>query len=180
MAKIYLLGDHDEVMRRRRAAPTGTSVEAWMDVFEPNYFWVPEVSKQTLDDFGRPLKSLFVVEAEAIPIFYVSPVQDLTSLPPEESLRVRTLAGHGIGVAWVTCDQHGQRISYDPSSHQDAFFFLRRMGTDVNHLWRLFRSREDARWFVEKYLGGDPHARTWPDLLPAEDFEDFLKRYRTS
>lgn len=98
MVKIYLLGDHDEVMRRRRAEPPqGTSVEAWMDVFEP-----------------------------------------------------------------------------------DAFFFLRRIGTDVNHLWRLFRSREDARWFVEKHLGGDPHARTWPDLLPAEDFEDFLKRYRAS
>src|SRR5919106_1771755 len=54
---------------------------------------------------------------------------------------------------------------------QDLFFFLRRPGREPSHLWRLFRSRYDARGFLGRRYPGDPRVDTWMAALPYEDFD---------
>ncbi|MBI3989395.1 MAG: hypothetical protein HY347_07235 [candidate division NC10 bacterium] len=187
MLKIYRLGDAAEILKRKQAIPPGVPAQVWGDVLEqskvgllrlPKFFWVDEETKMVLDGLGDPLKPLFAIDGEKIPIFSLKPPEGREGYPSETSVRVRVIAGHGIGVAWLQCDPGEARLLHEPSSPRDAFFFLKRVGFHATHLWRLFRSREDARWFVNTYSPEDPQASTWPDLLPADDFEDFLRRYR--
>jgi len=187
MFKIYRLGDIAEILKRKQAIPPGAPAQVWGDVLEqskvgllhlPKFFWVDEATKRVLNGLGDPLESLFAVDGERIPIFSLKPPADMEDYPSETSVRVRVIAGHGIGVAWLQCDPGGTPLLHEPSSPRDAFFLLKRVGSNVTHLWRLFRSREDARWFLNTYFPEDPQVSTWPDLLPADDFEDFLRRYR--
>lgn len=177
MACVFLLNQAQAVRERRGKLPRGTLAEAWPDLFEAGLFWVPEASKALLDQAGGPLTPVLSVQEAAVPIFYPIPPTHPDSLPETGSLLARVLAGHGIAVAWVGAGEALDRVPVEPVSMEDAFFFLRRAGGPVNHLWRLFRSRDDARAYAAKELRGVAEAEPWAGGLPAS-FEELLHRCR--
>lgn len=177
MGKIYLVTDGAEIARRRKLVASGLLVETWQDLYAPGQFWLGEESKGYLDGEGGPLPSALAVDAEAVPIYYGPRLRDVESLPSEESLRARVLSAHGIGVAWITFDQFGERTKYEPASPGDPIFYLRRPGGSAAHVWRLFRQKREAMVYMQEYYGKDSEARDWSDALPVEGYDELLKRY---
>jgi hypothetical protein len=175
---IYLLPDVREVIRRRKALPPGTFLEAWPDLQRPGHVWVGASAKTLLDSTGEPVASVLAVDAPAVRIYYGPRLAHVEGLPAEESLRGRILSAHGIAAAWITLDRFGQPMPYEPQSPADATFVLRRPRTAVGHLWRLFQTKDDARTFLRNYYGNDPEAQAWAADLPVEDYADLIERHR--
>src|SRR4030095_6297170 len=48
--------------------------------------------------------------------YYGPRLQDVESLPLEDSLRARVLSAHGIAAAWITYDQFRARTVYEPTA----------------------------------------------------------------
>ena len=152
-------------------------VEAWRDVFQEGVFWVSEATKRLLDGAGSPLASSASVEGSLISIFFPGEPRDAGSLPSEESLRARVLAGHGIAVTWYgTTAQAGRRPLPEPASPEDAFFYLMKMGGGANHVWRLFRTREEAVEFMARHFSDDAKATAWAERLPVARHAELLSR----
>lgn len=177
MSRIYRIDDGRAVRERQRALPRGTVVEAWLDVFEPGIFWMSETTKRLLDGEGPPLSPSAAVESARIAIFYPDELGDAASLPSEDSLRVRVVAGHGIAVTWYgTTSQAGGRPLPEPTSPEDAFFYLMKMGGRANHAWRLFRTREEAVEFIARHFPNDAKAKEWAEALPVARYSELLSR----
>ena len=177
MNRIYRIDNGRAVRERQCALPRGTVVEAWLDVFEPGTVWVTDATKQLLDGAGPPLAPSAAVESAGIPIFFPDEPRDAASLPSEESLRVRVVAAHGIAVAWYgTTGQAGDRPLPEPTSPEDPFFYLMKMGGSANHAWRLFRTRDEAVDFMVRHFPDDARARAWADALPVARYLDLLSR----
>ena len=176
MSRIYRVDDGPGLRQRQRALPKGTVAEVWPDVFEPGTFWISEATRRLLEGTGGPLPQSAVVEAARIPIFYPDEPRDSASLPSEESLRVRVLAGHGIAVTWygMTAPPASRPLP-EPGTPEDAFFYLMRMGSHTNHVWRLFRTREEAVEFMTRTFPQDPQARAWAESVPADRYLDLLR-----
>jgi hypothetical protein len=176
MSRIYRIDDGRGVRERQRALPKGTVVEAWPDVFDAGTLWVSEATKRLLDGMGTPLRPSAAVESARIPIFFPGKSREAASLPSEESLRVRVLAGHGIAVTWygTTADAGGRPLP-EPTSPEDAFFYLMRMGGSANHAWRLFRTREEALEFMTRVFPEDAEARAWAESLRVPRYSDVLR-----
>ena len=115
--------------------------------------------------------------ADHVPVYYGPRLTALESLPPEESLRARALSAHGMAVAWITLDQFGGRTLYRADSPADPTFFLRRRGGGDAHLWRLFRTRDEAVAFMREHYASDPEAQAWASSLRAESFADLIDRH---
>src|SRR5258707_843771 len=45
------------------------------------------------------------------------------------------------------------------------------------HIWRLFRTRAEARLYMGEYYGRDSEGRDWAETLSVETFEDLLARH---
>ncbi|MGD0266378.1 MAG: hypothetical protein ABSD47_15685 [Candidatus Methylomirabilota bacterium] len=177
MSRIYRIHDGRTVRERQCALPRGTVVEAWLDVFEAGTVWVSHATKRLLDGAGPPLAPSAAVESARIPIFFPEEPRDAASLPSEDSLRVRVVAAHGIAVAWYgTTGQAGGRPLPEPTSPEDPFFTLMKMGGSANHAWRLFRTRDEAVEFMARHFPGDAKARAWADALPTARYSDLLSR----
>ncbi|MBI2002741.1 MAG: hypothetical protein HYS69_16430 [candidate division NC10 bacterium] len=175
MSRIYRIDDGWAVRERQRALPKGIVAEAWPDVFEPGTFWISQATKRLLDGAGGPLTPSAVVEGSRIPIYFPEGTEERDSLPSEESLRVRVLAGHGIAVIWYgTPSRPGGRPLPEPTSPEDAFFTLMKMGSRVNHLWRLFRTRHEAVEFMGRHFPQDARARTWAEALAVARYSELL------
>jgi len=177
MTRVHLLDDASDVARRRKLTPPGTLVEAWPDLYTAGRAWVGEEMHLLLEAAGGPLAPSVSVEAGAVPIYYGPRLQDVESLPREDSLRARVLSAHGIAVAWITYDQFGQRTVYEPTGPADPIFYLRRPGGAAAHVWRLFRTKQEARVYMAEHYGRDSEGRDWAAALPAETFEDLLARH---
>jgi hypothetical protein len=176
MTRIYRIDDGRTVRERQRALPQGSVVDAWPDVFDPRTFWIGGTTKRMLEEAGSPLPASAVVEGSRIAVFLPDEPRDEASLPPEESLRVRVLSGHGIAVTWFGATAGaGKRPLPEPVSPEDAFFFLMRMGSRVNHAWRLFRTRDEATEFMRRHFPDDAKARTWAETLPATSYSELLR-----
>lgn len=180
MARLYLVAGAAEIARRRRLVPPGQLVETWPDLYREGEFWVGETSKAALDGEGVPLAVKLSLDGAAVGIYYGPRLQDLASLPLEESLQARVLSAHGIAVAWITVDQFGERTVYEPTGPVDPIFYLRRPAGHAAHIWRMFRSRREAHVYLAEFYGRDPEARQWADALTAETFEELLQRHATS
>lgn len=179
MSRLYFVVDGGEMVRRRAQVPNGSVVEAWPDrQVGGGTFWVGEESKTLLDAAGQaPMEASVSVPADAVPIFYGPQLCDLESLPREESLRARVLSAHGVAVAWITLDRHGQRVSHEPTTLDEPIFHLRRPGGGAGHLWRLFHTKADAVAWMEATYGADSEGTEWARALPAEDFDTLVKRH---
>lgn len=175
MSRIYRIDDGRAVRERQRALPKGIVAEAWPDVFEPRTFWISEATKRLLDGAGGPLTPSAVVEDSRISIYFPQGAREPASLPSEESLRVRVLAGHGIAVTWYGTPSHPEgRPLPEPTSPEDAFFTLMKMGSSVNHVWRLFRTRDEAVEFMPRSFPEDARARTWAESLAVARYSELL------
>src|SRR5262245_17301154 len=177
MGLVHLVQDSGEIARRRGALPAGSFVEAWPDLFTPGHVWLGSEAKQTLDAAGAPLLSSLTLEGDHVAVYYGPHLTALESLPTEESLRARVLSGAGVAVAWITLDQFGQRTLARADSPSDPTFFLRRRGGGPAHLWRLFRSRDEAIAFMREHYGNDPEAQAWATGLAAASFADLIERH---
>lgn len=180
MSRIFLVEDPAEIARRRKRAPPGSFVEAWPDLHVRGDVWIGEASKALLEAPGDPLPARLSVDGSHVPIYYGPRLSDLDSLPTAESVRARVLSAHGIGAAWITLDAAGVRTQYQPQSPEDPVFFLRRPGGSAAHLWRLFRSREEAVVYMREYYGRDPEGAVWAESLPATSWDDLIERHATN
>lgn len=174
---LYLLADSGEIARRRARLPAGAVVEAWADLFMSGHVWLGAESMRLLASAGPPLAPALALDGERVPVFYGPRVADLDSLPPEESLRSRVLSAHGMAVAWITLDQFGERNEARSDSPLDPTFFLRRRGGSAAHIWRLFRSRDEAGAFMRERYGGDSEAQAWAQGLPVAGFDELIARH---
>jgi hypothetical protein len=179
VSRLYFLHDGSDMVRRRARVPAGSVVEAWADMaVGGGTFWVGEESKRLLDAAGEaPMAAQLSLPAEAVAIFYGPRLCDLESLPREESLRARVLSAHGLAVAWITLDPHGQRTSHEPATPAEPVFHLRRPGGGAGHVWRLFRTRAEAIAWMDETYGADSEGAEWARALVAEDFDALLKRH---
>jgi hypothetical protein len=177
MARLYLVTDGVELTRRRKLAPRDRLVETWPDLHRRGEFWLGDSSKAVLDGLDGPLPIAMSIDGAAVPIYYGPRLQDLESLPAEESLQTRVLSAHGIAVAWITYDQFGARNTYQPTGPSDPVFYLRRPGASAAHIWRLFRERREARTYMAEFYGRDSEGREWAESLAVESFDDLLRRH---
>src|SRR5215470_2749105 len=172
MGRLYFMPDGDEMVRRRARVPKGSVVEAWADRAGGSSFWVGDDSRRLLDEAGEsPMAISLSVPEDAVPVFYGPRLCDVESMPREESLRARVLSAHGIAAAWITLDRFGQRASYEPASPADPVFHLRRVGGGAGHLWRLFRTRQEAVVYMRESYGADSEGADWAGALAVTDFE---------
>jgi hypothetical protein len=177
VARVHLLADAAEVAKRRKLARPGQLLEAWPDLYVAGRAWVGDETRLLLEAAGGPLPLALSVDEAAVPIYYGPRLSDTESLPLEESLRARVLSAHGIAAAWITYDQFGQRTVYEPTGPADPIFYLRRPAGTAAHIWRLFRTKQEARVYMAEYYGRDSEGRDWAETLPAETFEDLLARH---
>jgi hypothetical protein len=177
VSRVHLLADASEVARRRGQVPPGRLLEAWPDLYAAGRAWIGEDTRLLLQELGGPLTVALSLDAAAVPIYYGPRLQDTESLPLEESLRARVLSAHGIAVAWITYDQFGQRTVYEPAGPADPIFYLRRPAATAAHVWRLFRTKAEARVYMAEYYGRDSEGLDWTEALPAETFDDLLARH---
>ena len=177
MAKLYLTREGGEIVRRRRLVPAGQLVEAWQDLYVAGDFWLGEGSRALLDSVGEPLPIKLALDGGAVPIYYGPRLQNVESLPLEESLQTRVLSAHGIAVAWITIDQFGERTVYEPAGPADPIFFLRRPAGTAAHIWRLFRTRREAHAYMAEYFGKDSEGRDWSEGLPVETYDELLAKH---
>jgi hypothetical protein len=178
VSRLYRIEGGDEIARRRARLGAAGVIEAWMDLYEPGYFWLGEESKSLLDSVEAPVPAGLWLPTDAVPVYYGPRLGDLPSLPPEDSLKARVLSAHGIAVAWITLDRFGQRTSYQPQAPTDPVFHLRRRGGGAGHVWRLFQTKDEAVAYTGEFYGHDSEALEWAQALPAEDFSGLLRRHQ--
>ncbi|HYS16633.1 MAG TPA: hypothetical protein VET45_06905 [Candidatus Binatia bacterium] len=177
MSRLYQTTEKDEIARRRPLVPKGRIVEAWPDHHEGGALWIGAETKTLLDQAGGPLKVGLSLPADQVSVYYGPQLCDLESMPREESLKARVLSAHGIAAAWITLDRFGQRASYEPTSPVDPVFHLRRVGGGAGHLWRLFRTRQEAVVYMGESYGRDSEATEWAQALAVNDFAELMKRF---
>jgi len=177
VSRLYLTTDKDEIARRRGLIPKGLVVEAWADLVEPGAVWLGEESKALLDGAGTPLPVRLSLPADSVAVYYGPHLRDIESLPREESLRARVVSARGVAAAWITLDRFGQANVFEPASHADPVFNLRRVGGGKGHLWRLFRTKEEATVYMAEAYGRESEGATWAKALAVESFEDLVKRH---
>jgi len=177
VARLHLITDAAAVAGRRKLVAPGQLLEAWPDLYVAGQAWVGDETRALLDGAGDAMPVALSIEDTTVPIYYGPRLQDTESLPLEASLRARVLSAHGIAVAWITVDQFGDRTVYEPTGPADPIFFLRRPGGSAAHIWRLFRTRAEARLYMAEYYGRDSEGRDWADTLSVETFEDLLARH---
>lgn len=173
MGRIVQVVDPGRLRARRDAAPGGRALEVWPDVYEPDACWLVEAAWEALRGAapGPPPEVRRVVEGDQVPVLFPAEVVDADSLPESDAVRARLLARHGIAAFWVPPTEVGPQVVDTAVGPQDLFFHLRRVGSERAHLWRLFRSRYDARGFLGRRYPGDPRLEAWLAALPHEDFE---------
>ncbi len=168
------LQDFKAARRQIQERWPGGYFEIWPDVFDGKLFWVGGSAKALLDELKVPHALQLAVEDDRVPIFYGDRSPEAPDiLPDAESVRTRTLAGRGIGVALV--EEGGSRPSVEPSGPEDAYFFLSRPRAGRYFIWRLFRSKEDAREFVRKHKLADADLEAWIATATVERFEDLAR-----
>ena len=178
MARLHALADAGEVARRRKLLPPGRLLEAWPDLYTAGQAWVGDEARALLESAGGALAAAQTVEAASVSVYYGPRLSDVDSLPLEDSLRARVLSARGIAVAWITYDQFGERTVYEPTGPADPIFYLRRPGGTAAHIWRLFRTKSEARVYMAEYYGRDSAGRDWVETLPAETFDELLARQK--
>ncbi len=176
MSRLYLTTAKDEIARRRALVEKRRIVEAWPDQADGNAVWIGEDTRALLESIGGPLTVELSLPAESVAVYYGPQLCDIESLPREESLKTRVLSGRGIAVAWITLDRFGQRASYEPASPAEPVFHLRRVGGGTGHLWRLFRTREEAVTYMSEAYGRESEGAEWARALAVEDFAGLIKR----
>ncbi len=171
MGRIYQIVDPTRLRARREADPAGRALEVWPDVFEPEACWLVEAAWLALRPAEDAPSVRRILDGDRVAVIFPAEVVAADSMPDADAVRARILARHGIGALWIPPGEVGPQLLETAVGPQDLFFFLRRAGAEQAHLWRLFRSRYDARGFLARRYPGDPRVEAWVAALPFEDFE---------
>lgn len=167
------LGD---LWQQLRQLLKGRYVEVWTDVFDEVIFWVTDEARAALEEVKIPFTLLNQVPADRVKVFYAAHLKpDPASLPNEDSVRARILAGHGVGAILFFIGDGQQMPPEEPTSPKDALFYLSKPGAKYYYLWRLFRSKEDAEHYVIQKFKGDENARTWVTSIPVLAYGELLQ-----
>ena len=180
MSRLYLSTAKAEIARRRALIPKGPVVEAWPDLVEPGALWLGDESKALLERDGAPLAVRLVLPADRVAVYYGPQLSNVESLPREESLRARVVSARGVAAVWITLDRFGQANVFEPASHADPVFNLRRVGGGKGHLWRLFRTKEEATVYMAEAYGRESEGAEWARALGIDSFEDLVSRYSSA
>jgi hypothetical protein len=165
-----------ELWPKLRQALQGRYVEIWSDVFQDGRFWVGREARAALEEAGIAFEETHRIPADRVRIHYTSHLRpEPGTLPEEDSVRARVLAGHGIAAALVFVGDGTQMPPEEPTDPKDALFYLSRPGARCYYLWRLFRSREDAEGYVVQRLGPDDAARAWLASIPALSYGELVE-----
>lgn len=168
------LGDLRHTLRQ---VLKGRYIEVWSDVFEPGILWVADEVRQALEEVGIPFTILTQIRSELIPIYHARYLQpDPESLPGEDSVKARVLAGHGIGAVLFFIGDGKQMPPEEPAGLKDALFFLSKPGAGYYYLWRLFRSKEEAEHYVAQTLKDDEDAKRWAASIPVMAYGELLQQ----
>lgn len=154
----------------------GRYVEVWADVFEEGVFWVADEAKAALEEVKIPFKLLNQIPADRVKVFFAPRLQpDPASLPNEDSVKARILAGHGIGAVLFFIGDGQQMPPEEPTSPKDALFYLSKPGAKYYYLWRLFRSKEDAEHYMIQKFQDVEEAKSWAATIPVLAYGEFLQ-----
>lgn len=168
------LGD---LWRQLRQVLKGRYVEIWSDVFEQGIFWVAEDARTALEQVKAPFKVLSQVPADSIKIYYARRLQpDVASLPIEDSVKARVLAGHGIAAVLFFIGDGKTMPPEEPTDPKDALFYLSKPGASSYYLWRLFRSKEDAESYAAQRLKDEEAAKAWAASIPILAYAELLEK----
>lgn len=167
------LGD---LWRQLRQALKGRYVEIWSDVFEEGIYWVADEAKRALEEVNIPFKVPSQIPADLVKVYHARHLlPDPASLPDEDSVKARVLAGHGIGAVLFFIGDGKQMPPEEPTDPKDALFYLSRPGAKYYYLWRLFRSREDAETYAVQRLKADEDAKAWAISIPVLTYRELLE-----
>jgi hypothetical protein len=165
-----------ELRHTLRRVLKGRYVEIWSDVFEPGIFWVADDARQALEEVGIACTILAQIPNDRVPVYYASHLHpDPKSLPGEDSVRARVLAGHGIGAVLCFIGDGKQMPPEEPIDLKDALFYLSKPGAGYYYLWRLFRSKQEAEHYVAETFKDDEGATRWAASIPVMAYEELLQ-----
>lgn len=166
-----------ELWQTLRRVLKGRYIEIWSDVFEPGILWVSDEARQALEEVGIVFTVLAQIPNDSVPIHYVRHLQpDPKSLPGEDSVKARVLAGHGIGAVLFFIGDGKQTPPEEPTGLKDTLFYLSKPGAGYYYLWRLFRSKEDAEYYVAQTLKDDEDAQRWAASIPVMAYGELLQK----
>ena len=150
-------------------------VEIWVDVFDPAIHWAAEVARAVLDEVGIGYRVTGEVNAEAIPVFFPAGLETPPEILPDgDSLRARILAGHGIAAALVSVASSANPPREEPTTPEDSLFYLSKPGGGRYCIWRLFRSKEDAVYHMQRSFPDDPGGAEWIEQVRGGDYTSLL------
>ena len=168
------LGD---LWRQLRQVLKGRYVEIWSDVFEEGVFWVADEARIALEEVKIPFKVTGQIPSDRVTVYYARHLQpDPQSLPNEDSVKARVLAGHGIGAVLFFIGDGQTMPPEEPTDPKDALFYLSKPGAKYYYLWRLFRSREDAEGYVVQKFKDDEEAKAWVASIPVLCYKELLEK----
>lgn len=167
----------DEVRHTLRQALKARQIEIWSDVFDPGILWVADEARQALEELGIAFTVLAQIPSDSVPVYYAPHLHpDPESLPGEDSVKARVLAGHGIGAVLVFIGDGKQAPPEEPTGLKDALFYLSKPGAGYYYLWRLFRSKEDAEHYAAHALKDDGDAQRWAASIPVMAYAELLQK----
>lgn len=172
MGRIYQVVDPTRLRARREARADAPVLEVWPDVYEPDACWLVEAAWLALGPAEAPPPVRRVIEGDRVPVLVPQEATGAESMPEPDAVRARLLSRHGAGAFWIPPGEVGPQVVETAVGPHDLFFFQKRAGTGQAHLWRLFRSRYDARGFLARRYPGDPRLEAWLAALPFEDFDE--------
>jgi hypothetical protein len=167
------LGD---LWRQLREVLKGRYVEIWTDVFEAGSFWVADEARNALEEVKIPFKVTGRIPADRVKLYFARHLQpDPESLPNEDSVKARVLAGHGIAAVLFFIGDGRTMPPEEPTDPKDALFYLSKPGARYYYLWRLFRSKEDAEGYVVQKFKDDEAAKAWVVSIPVVAYAALLE-----
>lgn len=166
-----------ELWRQLRERLKGRYVEIWSDVFEEGNFWVADEARAALEEVKIPFETVRQIPADRVKVYRAAHLHtDPESLPKEDSVRARVLAGHGIGAVLFFIGDGKMMPPEEPTHPRDALFYLSKPGAKQYYLWRLFRSKEDAELHVTHKLKEDEGARDWVASFPVLSYSELAEK----
>ncbi len=166
-----------ELWRQLRERLKGRYVEIWSDVFEEGIFWVADEARAALEEVKIPFEIVRQIPAQRVRVYHAAHLHtDPESLPKEDSVRARVLAGHGIAAVLFFIGDGKTMPPEEPTHPRDALFYLSKPGAKYYYLWRLFRSKEDAERHVAQRFKEDEGAREWVASLPVLSYGELMEK----
>ena len=132
-------------------------------------FVTTQTTKEAMDRHDVPYNLLGEEEASNIGIFH-TPQSKEELVDFEDAIKALAVASRAIAVACVGINGEID-IGLDLSKGPEVYSYF---GPPAGHtfLFRLFKSKEEARDFLDKFTAGDNEADEWVDSLPLSTSDD--------